>query len=255
MTFFESGLLGFLQGLTEFLPVSSSGHLVVFQKLLKVSEQIEFDIFLHFATLLAVLVFFRTDVTEVIKGIFRKSSGGRKVFVGILIGSIPTAIIGLVFKDFFEKQFSQPRTVSVMWLVSAFVIWLASKFSKSDVFDKSCDSTKITDFFIIGTVQGLAIMPGISRSGMTIAAALLLGFNRLWAFRYSMLLSIPAILGAGLLELKSIDININIFTGGFIAMFSGLLALYILAKTLTVRKFHIFSYYLLIVGILGLIFL
>ncbi|MBI5573850.1 MAG: undecaprenyl-diphosphate phosphatase [Elusimicrobia bacterium] len=255
MGFFESTFLGLVQGLTEFLPVSSSGHLVIIQKLLSVGEQIEFDVFLHFATLLAVLIFFRNDILEIIKGILGKSEAGLKTLIGIIIGSAPTAVIGLLFNDFFEEKFSQPKTVAAMWIVTGFILWFSSMFSKSDTVDKNYSNTKITDFLLVGLFQGLAIMPGISRAGITISAALLLGFNRNWAFKYSMLLSIPAILGAGLLELKNFSVNTNILAGGIVAIISGILALYILSKIVIGKKFHYFSYYLWTVGIIGLLFL
>ncbi|HAX61602.1 MAG TPA: hypothetical protein DCX95_03450 [Elusimicrobia bacterium] len=255
MTFFESILLGLVQGLTEFLPVSSSGHLVIIQKLLNVGEQIEFDVFLHFATLIAVLIFFRNDILEILKGILGKSEAGLKTLIGIIIGSVPTAIIGLLFSGFFEEKFSQPKIVVWMLIVTGLILWFSSKFAKSEIFNKTHSTTKISDFLLVGIFQGIAIMPGISRAGITISCALLLGFNRAWAFKYSMLLSIPAILGAGLLELKNFSVNANIISGGIIAMLSGILALYILSKIVIGKKFHIFSYYLWTVGIIGLIFL
>ncbi len=255
MTFFESTFLGLVQGLTEFLPVSSSGHLVIIQKLLSVGKQIEFDVFLHFATLIAVLIFFRNDILEILKGVLGKSESGLKILIGIIVGSVPTAVIALLFKDFFEEKFSQPKTVAAMLIVTGFILWFSSKFSKSDTVDKNYSNTKITDFLLVGLFQGIAIMPGISRAGITISVALLLGFNRTWAFKYSMLLSIPAILGAGLLELKNFSVNTNILAGGIIAMLSGILALYILSKIVSGKKFHIFSYYLWTVGIIGLLFL
>ncbi|MFH1541048.1 MAG: undecaprenyl-diphosphate phosphatase [Elusimicrobiota bacterium] len=267
MTFFESSFLGFIQGLTEFLPVSSSGHLVVFQKLLNLGEQIEFDVFLHFATLFAVLIFFRDDILEILSGIFRqkfclrwaclagKGEFGLKTLIGIIVGSVPTAIIGLLFNDFFEEKFSQPKVVALMWVITGFILWFSSKFSRSDTVNKNYSNTKITDFLLVGLFQGLAIMPGISRAGITISVALLLGFNRVWAFKYSMLLSIPAILGAGLLECRNFSISMNILAGGIVAMLSGILALYILSKIIVGKKLHLFSYYLWIVGVLGLLLL
>jgi len=259
MTFFESTFLGLVQGLTEFLPVSSSGHLVIIQKLLSVGEQIEFDVFLHFATLIAVLFFFRNDILEILKSVLGKSEAGLKTLIGIIVGSVPTAVVGLLFNDFFEEKFSQPKTVAAMLIVTGFILWFSSNpaicGTKSDTVDKNYSNTKITDFLLVGLFQGIAIMPGISRSGITISVALLLGFNRTWAFKYSMLLSIPAILGAGLLELKNFSVNTNILAGGIVAMLSGILALYILSKIVIGKKFHLFSYYLWTVGILGLLFL
>ena len=256
MTFFESFLLGSIQGLTEFLPVSSSGHLVILQKILHLGSQLKFDVFLHFATLFAILIFFKNDVLEIIKGIFGRSVAGKKIFFGIFIGSLPTAVIGLLFSDFFEEQFSQPKTVSAMLVLTGFILWGSSKFALRYTGPaKDHLSTKIHHFLLIGAVQGLAIMPGISRSGITIATALLLGFNRYWAFKYSMLLSIPAIFGATILKATKFALTPVILTGGGIAFLSGILALYLLSKIIISRKFHTFSYYLWPAGILGLLLL
>ena len=130
MMFYESFLLGLIQGITEFLPISSSGHLVIFQKILNVGNQIEFDVFLHFATVFAIIIFFRKDVIELIKGLFGKSTIGKKMVLGIIIGSIPTAVIGFIFKDFFEAKFGQPGIVSVMLICTGLILWFSEKFSK-----------------------------------------------------------------------------------------------------------------------------
>ncbi|OGS33025.1 MAG: hypothetical protein A2474_01805 [Elusimicrobia bacterium RIFOXYC2_FULL_34_12] len=255
MMFYESFLLGLIQGITEFLPISSSGHLVIFQKILNVGNQIEFDVFLHFATVFAIIIFFRKDVIELIKGLFGKSTIGKKMVLGIIIGSIPTAVIGFIFKDFFEAKFGQPGIVSVMLICTGLILWFSEKFSKSDIFNKNYTSTKMLDYLLIGLAQGIAIMPGISRSGATISMALLLGLKKEWAFKYSMLLSIPAVLGAGILEMEKVKITSQYFLGGIIAFFSGILALYVLSKIVVSKKLHNFSYYLWLVGILGLIFI
>lgn len=255
MTFFESTLLGLVQGLTEFLPVSSSGHLVIFQRILNTGNQVQFDVFLHFATLFAVLFFFRKDIYGIIKDIFNRGSAGQRTLLGMIAGSIPTAILGLLFKDFFEEKFSQPKIVSSMLIVTGIILWFASMYSKSDFPKKEIFSTKISDFLIIGILQGCAIMPGISRAGVTIAAALFLQMDQKWAFKYSMLLSIPAILGAGILELNNFSITPVMLAGGITAAVFGIAALVILSKIVAGKKLHIFTYYLIPVGILGLIFL
>lgn len=255
MTFFKSTLLGLVQGLTEFLPVSSSGHLVILQRILNTGNQIQFDVFLHFATLFAVLFFFRKDVYEIIKNVFNKGSAGQRVLFGIIAGSIPTAILGLLFNDFFEEKFSQPKTVSSMLIITGIILWFASVYSKSNFPKKEISSTKILDFLIIGVFQGCAIMPGISRAGITIAAALFLQMEQKWAFKFSMLLSIPAILGAGILELNNFSVTPVMLAGGITAAASGIAALAILSKIVANKKLHTFTYYLIPAGILGLIFL
>ncbi|MBN1384117.1 MAG: undecaprenyl-diphosphate phosphatase [Elusimicrobia bacterium] len=256
MGYFESLFLGLVQGSTEFLPVSSSGHLVILQKILDADNQVQFDIFLHLATLFAVLFFFKTDILEIIKGVLGKSRDGKKLLFGIIIGSIPTAIIGLLLNDFFKEKFSQPKIASAMLVLTGFILWFSSKFAgRLTDSEKNYLSAKPVDFLLIGFFQGIAIMPGISRSGITIAAALLLGFNRTWAFKYSMLLSIPAILGAGIMEIKNFTVTPVILSGGVIALLSGILALHILSKVVIAKKFHTFSYYLWPAGILGVLLL
>lgn len=256
MTFLESSLLGLIQGLTEFFPVSSTGHLVILQELLEVGKQFQFAIFLHIATLFAVLFFFKNDILEIVKGILGKSKTGTRILFGIIIGSIPTAIIGLLFSGFFKEKFSQPKIVSAMLVLTGLILWFSSKLSERRAeTEKHCLSAKPLDFLLIGFFQGLAIMPGISRSGITIAVALLLGFNRTWAFKYSMLLSIPAILGAGIMETRNLTLTPVILSGGIIALLSGILALYILSKVVIGKKFHTFAYYLWPAGGLGLLLL
>jgi len=252
MTILKSFILGSVQGLTEFLPVSSSGHLVIIQNLFGLGSEIGFDVLLHFATILAILVYFRKDILEMFKGVCGKSETGLLYIKAIIIGSVPTAIIGLVFKDTFEEKFSQPKTVLVMLLITGVILFFASKYSRGKS-GKDIWSNKIPDFLLIGILQGIAIMPGISRSGMTIAAALLLGFKKDWAFKYSMLLSIPAVLGAGILELDKIELNSFSVYGGIAAFIVGIVALQILSKFVIKEKIHIFSYYLWVTGILGLV--
>jgi len=254
MTILKSFILGSVQGLTEFLPVSSSGHLVIIQNIFGLGSNIGFDVLLHFATVLAVLVYFRNDIFEMIKGIFGKSRTGLLYIKAIIVGSIPTAIIGLVFKKVFEEKFSQPKAVLAMLIITGVILFFASKYSRGKS-GKEIQSNKITDFLLIGIFQGIAIMPGISRSGMTIASSMFLGFKKDWAFKYSMLLSVPAVLGAGILELDKIELSTVAVPGGITAFATGIAALYILSKFVIKEKIHIFSYYLWIAGILGLILL
>jgi len=190
-------LLGVIQGLTEFLPVSSSGHLLLARKYLGLSEAGLFlDTMLHFGTLLAVIAVFWRDIIEMIKRPF-----GRLPLL-IVAGTIPTAVIGLVFKDFFEGIAVSGATVGWDFLATGVILWLADSIKDRGI--KEIDDITYGDSLIVGTLQGAAILPAISRSGLTIAGALFQGIDRKAAARFSFLLSIPAIMGATLLQAADI---------------------------------------------------
>lgn len=197
----QSLALGVLQGLTEFLPVSSSGHLVLLQLWLGdafafAQSAVAFDLTLHVGTLLPVLWFYRRDVFE-LAGAPRKNLR----YIGLLVvATIPTALIGLLFKDMFESLFHTPRTVSVALFVTGALLASTRWTDRSPESDRR--GIGFASALIIGVAQGLAITPGISRSGATIATALLLGAGRAEAARFSFLLSVPAIVGASVLVAK-----------------------------------------------------
>lgn len=196
MSLWEAIFLGVVQGLTEFLPISSSGHLVLFQKLFGLEEgALTFDILLHFGTLIAVFAVFWRELLEIIRNPFGKM--GRL----IIIGSIPTALIGFLFKDFFDKTFASGATIGVEFIITGIVIWWADATRRG--WKKEREMT-YTDALIIGTLQGAAIMPALSRSGLTIVGALFRGLDREFAAKYSFIMSVPVILGANVMELKDV---------------------------------------------------
>ena len=167
MTFVEAILLGILQGATEFLPVSSSGHLVLAQHMLGNFEQVGvlFDVLLHLGTLVAVAIYFWNDLSGLISSLWRRDDLAKqqRFMVCLLIaGSIPTAIIGLTFKDFFIGLFEKPAIVCIMLLVTGTLLWLAERLRNLNLARKDMNWT---DAILVGTVQGFAIIPGISRSG------------------------------------------------------------------------------------------
>lgn len=211
LTVLQAILLGVLQGLTEWLPVSSSGHLVLAQEVLGVEAPVFFDLVLHLGTLLVVLVYFRSTIAEVLVSLWtapraRRERGSwraavwddppRRLAVLVVAGSVPTAIIGLTLEDFFVAQFENGMTAAVMLLVTGTFVWL-TKYAPAP---RPVAGMGWRDALLVGTAQGLAIMPGISRSGATISAAAFLGVDRETAVRYSFLLAIPAIGGAFLLR-------------------------------------------------------
>ncbi|MFH1784701.1 MAG: undecaprenyl-diphosphatase UppP [bacterium] len=260
MGFIESAILGIVQGLTEFLPVSSSGHLVFMQNVLGVGEiEILFDVFLHVGTLLAVFVFFRKDIAGIFSNVknirsFRTNVQARTLLF-IIIASVPTAIIGLAFKDYFEKVFNNLLIVACFLFVTGVFLFIAERVSVPSDKQKSMLGMNISDALIIGCMQGFAIAPGISRSGATITAGIFRGINRELAARFSFLLSIPAILGAFLMELKdcaqmlgSVSI-LSIVTGTLLAFLSGYYALRVLFSVIRKRRLGIFAYYCWAVGL------
>lgn len=242
-------ILGIVQGLTEFLPVSSSGHLVVFEHLLHISKKgIGLEVLLHAATLFALLIYFRRDLRYYFT--LRKSPYSELSFpVLIIVGTIPVALLGFLFKEKIESMFETIRYVPYFFLINGFIIF-ATKFRVT-----KRDKIGIIDAFLIGLFQAFALLPGISRSGATISMAIYLGIKGEKAFNFSFLLVIPAILGALLLELK--DVALSLGPGelmGFLTAFlSGLLALYILRKLIILKRFHLFGIYTIILSIIILL--
>ena len=255
MNIFQTILLGIIQGLTEFLPVSSSGHLVIFQNLLGFKEpELLLDTALHLGTLLAVCIYFRSDLGKMLLGswefVFRDNkSGGEKrahrpyasLTWWVLVGTVPTGLIGLFFRHPLENFFGSVSLVAVMLLVTGTIVGL-TKFIPGKA-GKGRPLGYLASL-AIGIAQGLAIIPGISRSGTTIACGLALGLEREMAGRFSFLLSIPAILGAVVLQLKGGDLSrvglLPLFCGLVSSALVGLLALKVLMGM--VRKGHLFYF-------------
>ena len=281
MTFFEAILLGILQGLTEFLPISSSGHLVLAQTFLGLKEPlIFFDVMLHVGTLAAVLVVYREAIGKLaIGGIsalgssrlwrepsatFNTSSELRFISL-ILLGSIPTGVIAVLFKDQLESFFHEVELVSVMLILTGLILQLprgntqAKTLRKRDVAGSGTSSGELKAWHapLIGIAQGCAITPGISRSGTTISLALFLGIPAKTAAEYSFLLSIPAILGAVVLKIRDVGdtaIPLHIVGAGMLAAFIvGYIALRFLLAVLNRGKFSLFSYYCIALGLVSLL--
>jgi undecaprenyl-diphosphatase len=244
-------LLAVVQGFTEFFPVSSSGHLLVFQKILNFTTlPLVYDIFFHLGTLLAVVVYFFRDLKPLALRFYEKKN--LHLLLLLITASLPTAIIGLLFKDFFEALFEKTSYLGFAFLFTAAVL-LASRY---------LHVKKMPEFpaaFLIGVAQGLAITPGISRSGMTIAVALIFGLGFEFSFRFSFLLSIPAILGAVLLEAAKIPWAGSHWPPLLLAVgvsaLTGFIALGLLKRIMVQKKFSLFAAYLLPLGVLVLLFL
>jgi len=262
MNIFDSVILGALQGVTEFLPISSSGHLVLAESVLglEVDALKSFDVAVHMGTLVSILVYFWEDVLELIKAFFRIVSLGMKKneyekLVGfIILGTIPAVIAGLFLGDKIDEIFRDVRMVGVSMMATAILFLIAEYVNKNTV--KS--GVNFVKSFVIGLFQAVALIPGISRSGSTISAGLLQKMKREDAARFSFLLGIPAIAGAGVLTfmgdsavagVTSAEAGLICLIIGFLfSAFVGLAAIYFLMKFLKNHSLKIFSLYLLVVG-------
>ena len=252
MDIIRSSILGIIQGLTEFLPVSSSGHLAIAAKLLGIKPDVAFDVMLHIATLLAVCAFFYRDILDILYAFFIKRDVRDPDFrlgLLIIIASIPTAIIGFTLKDIFEEMFSSLLYVGLFLVLTGILISLAESFGKAR---KSVTGISWLDSLIIGLAQGCAIAPGLSRSGTTISTSLLLGLERPLAARFSFLLSIPAILGASALKIKAISHEVTIahISGFILAVISGYFAIWAFMRLIQRASIRPFAYYCFAAGAL-----
>ena len=247
MTTIQAIILGAIQGLTEFLPISSSGHLVLGQAILNINQPgNEFEIIVHLGTLFSVIVVFFEDIRTLLFSLNTKKT--QNFIMLLVIGTLPAIIVGFGFKEFFEEFFESLSSVAFA-LVFTGLILMSSYFIKRQ--DKK---HSLISAILIGCSQAIAIIPGISRSGMTISTALFLGLSSKEAARFSFLLAIPAISGAGLLTALEIGgafpIPLNVAIAGFISSFIiGILALKWLLGWLEQGKFYYFGIYCLVIGI------
>lgn len=244
MNLFTSAVLGVLQGLTEFLPVSSSGHLVLVQSLIpNFSQQgVLYDVFLHLGTLLAVLIFFR-------KLIFKMTL---KYLLFLLLATIPAALVGYFLRSPLETLFTNVKLVGLALMITGVLNLL------TDEIKIQTQKLSFKNAFITGIFQAIAIIPGISRSGSTIFAATAQGIKREKAAEFSFLLSVPAVIGANILEATRYNIfsinNLPLYLIGFVfAFFSGILAIYLVFKFLNTRRFKIFAFYCFVLGAIVLL--
>ncbi len=252
MNIIEAILLGVLQGITEFLPISSSGHLVIGQRLLGISTPgLTFEIAVHLGSLLSIVFVFWKDLIGILTSLRDYST--QKLILAIIVGTLPAVLVGLYLMDAVEAAFTSLTVVGIALLITGTAL-IFSRWSKTI-------TNTVSPFsgLLIGVAQALAITPGISRSGATITTALFLGVDRSTAARFSFLLAIPAIIGAGLLQILDLFQNGNqaLWNGavwiGFISSFlTGIVALKILLSTLKSGKFHWFGVYCLLVGLLTL---
>jgi len=245
-------ILGIIQGLTEWLPISSTGHLRLVEHFLGLTVPILFDVILHIGTLIVVLLFFRRDIKDIFSAFVRldfKTEYGKLVPL-VIVGTVPTMLIGLVFGELIENVFRSILPIAIAFILCGMMLYSAKAG------EEKTENISYLMAIIIGVAQGVSIIPGISRSGATIAVALLLGIKREKAFKFSFLLSIPATLGAlgftvstQFEKLESAGLDwFEILAGATVAMFVGYLALKLLWKILAKKKFHLFAFYCWLLG-------
>ena len=263
-------ILGIVQGLTEFLPVSSSGHLVIFQHLFGLKEpQLFFDISVHLGTMLAVIIVFWKEIRELMRAlghllaiIFVKDAhfadlfgnSDFKMLLLVFFGFFPTALLGVVFHEVGDQLFSSVLIVGFMLIITGGLLWLTRRVKQTGV---GLERFSIRIALMIGLVQGLAIMPGISRSGSTIAVGLFLGLNRDLSARYSFLLAIPAIFGAGILSLhgllaRPVVVYQPAIIGAAVSFIVGYFALLALLRIVHKGRLYLFAPYCWMAGVAAL---
>jgi undecaprenyl-diphosphatase len=262
-------LLAVVQGLTEFLPVSSSGHLKLLESAFGIQEpQTAFDVVLHVGTLTAVLLVYRREVGAILASLGRSAtrlvSGRRRGLLAeepdtrlallILLGSLPAGLVGVLLGDVLEGHLASPLSVGIMLLVTAAFLLFGdrSRVGRGAIEGRPLHALTVRDALVIGTVQGFAILRGISRSGSTIATALLVGVRRDDAARFSFLLSIPAIVGAAALHLRHLTgdgLGAGLLLlGGVVAAFVGWIALLALIRVVRAGRLELFAWYCGLVG-------
>jgi undecaprenyl-diphosphatase len=265
MSVLEGIILGIVQGLTEFLPVSSTGHLEVTQSLMRLegADHVSLDIFLHLATVIAVLFFFRRDIASIFRDLLKPGTpdarrGAIYLISMIILGIFSTAVVYFVFKKTFEQFFGAPKLIAYAFFFTAIILAFVS-FRKEGSMAEG--GLRWWHALLIGVAQGIAITPGVSRSGMTICAALLIGLASLSAFRFSFLLSIPTIIIAWIYDIVSkpdVFSNIGSFDalllGSIAAFFTALFAIFLLKGAVLKHKLWIFSLYLVPAGIFALFY-
>ncbi len=269
MGYFEAIILGLVQGLAEFLPISSSGHLALLQQAFGISEDkvLLFAVLLHVGTLVSVFIVYWKDIWELIvelgltfkdiftgKGLRIEERPVRKLGVMIIIATIPTGIIGIFFNDFFDGLYNSVVPIGIGLIITGFLLVLAEKKNASN---KRIGEMRYLDALIVGTVQGIAICPGISRSGSTLFGSLMCNLDREFAVKFVFLMSIPSILGSAVLETPAaLEQGMNmadfgpIVVGMIVAAVSGLIAIKTMIKVVSNKKLNYFSYYVWALGAL-----
>lgn len=254
MNITEAIILGTIQGITEWLPISSSGHLAITHKILNIKSSPAFDVALHLGTLLAITAIYWRDLIEMIKATLRldtKSPAG-KTTIHLVVATIPAAVIGYLFNDYFETLFENIPLIGAALIATGILLLLASK-------TRGRNEIGLKEAVVIGLAQAASIIPGISRSGSTISAGMLSGVEKNKALQFSFLMSLPITLGASIFELKDaglLEINpTNTVIGITTAFIAGYLSIKLLINMIKESKLQYFAYYCLTAGIITILFL
>lgn len=273
MTYFEAVVLGLVQGLAEFLPISSSGHLALLQQFFGIKEDnvLLFAVLLHVGTLISVFIVYWKDIWELIvelfitikdiftgKGLRLDERPVRKLGVMIIVATIPTGLIGILFNDFFDGLYNSIVPIGVGLLVTGCLLVIAERMGTSN---RGIKEMNFRNAIFVGVVQGIAICPGISRSGSTLFGSLLCNLDRTFAVKFVFLISIPSILGSAVMEAPdAIAAGMNmsdlgpIVVGMIVAAVSGLIAIKTMIKVVSNKKLNYFSYYVWLLGIFVIAF-
>ena len=269
MSYIEAVILGLVQGLAEFLPVSSSGHLALLQQWFGIEEDnvLLFAVLLHVGTLISVLIVYWKDVWELIKelgltikdictgkGLRLEERPTRKLGVMIIVATIPTGVIGILFNDFFDSLYNSVIPIGVGLIITGFLLILAERTGTSS---RGIQQMNYRNALFIGTVQGIAICPGISRSGSTLFGSLICNLDRKFAVKFVFLISIPSILGSAVMETPAaIQSGLEtplirpIAVRMIVAALSGLIAIKTMIKIVSNKKLSYFSYYVWALGLI-----
>ena len=274
MGYIESIVLGLVQGLTEFLPVSSSGHLALLQHFFGVRSDsvMIFTVMLHVGTLVSVFIMYRSDIWILIKELFLtikdlftgkglrlQERSMRKLGVMIIVATIPTTVMGLGLNKFFEALNTNIPAIGIAWIVTGFLLFFADRTGDGS---RNIEKMNFRNGVFIGVMQGIAICPGISRSGSTMVGGLLTGLEREFAVKFAFLISIPTILGAAVLEIpQALNATASgsmeagpMLAGIVVAAVSGVLAIKAMIKVVVAQKLKYFSYYVWALGIFAIVY-
>lgn len=273
MTYLESIILGVVQGLAEFLPISSSGHLALLQHFfgIQADKVLMFTVMMHIGTLVSVFIMYWHDIWELIKELFIMIADlctgkglrlaerpVRKLGLMIIVATIPAAIAGLAFNDFFDSLNSNLLFIGFGFLITGFLLYFSEKVGKAR---NGIEQMNFRNGLFVGILQAIAICPGISRSGSTMVGGLITGLNREFAVRFAFLISIPSILGAAIVEMPAAlkagtDTSIMgpMIVGVIVAAICGILAIKAMIKVVVDKKLKWFSYYVWILGALTIIY-
>lgn len=254
LSWWQGLILGLVQGLTEFLPISSSGHLVLAEKFVGFQPQgVFFEVLVHVATLISVFVAYRRRIGELIQGLVRGQRAAWGYAWLLILASVPAAVAGIALKDYFERTFHSPVALGWQFLFTAAILW------STRIAAERGGNAPITwgRALLIGVGQAVAIIPAVSRSGTTIAAALWSGVSATVAAEFSFLMSIVVIAGSGLLEARHIPPGTHLSAGVVIAflaaMISGIVAIRFLVALLRSSRFHLFAPYCAVMGVFCLV--